>query len=805
MSPPKMSSPAAAAARSASRCSAAVERCRRGRRRRRLVRIEPVKERAAGDAVELDLVAVAMCCSAACAMPRAAKSAQAASQRLDRIDPLHVRADRRVHVAALQPDAAVRRRQHAGVAAAPVVGTSASAETECPPPHQRRQTIAIRVQRRARAVDDPRALVLPPRQQIERAAALAHREDERRRAAARLRPRRAVIRSTRDAARATARPRPARAAARRSSGGARASIRLRDRARATASRARLPQKRFRGADIGRAIDVDARRDRHRAHAVAACSSRSRNSRSADRPVAPRRFGFAQHRRRARRSSPRSPTATPRRPRRSPSTSERLSHPCSRRLPSTPTSSGFSSSGGGATASVTSASRLAAAARRRPRTRPAARRYRPSKSETARGRRPRPALRRPAGSCASTTASSRQSSGSANGHVARRDVVLHRHRRLVDDDRRPPTGALRRATTARARRASGRRPAPAASAPAVRACSRSPRPAAITPARQRLRLAASRDGPLPRVERRRADRSSAPQHEIDERRIGTRADPPGPAARRSACRSTCAGPHVALERIADHHDRRRRQPRRSARKRIDRRIGLGQTHAPRIDDEREKRRVAEVVAQHVDVAAAVRHDAERKPARLEVGQQSRVRARRLAAPARRTRATMRSRSAGVTLTRRLRRCIELPARRGGRASSSSCGATHLVVGRRAPLRLVERGAKRVARQRDARRRHKDARNDRASARRRRRACRPCRRESRESCIRPISVSQPGEKPPVRARLPEPQQRPAPRSSAPGRTQRTSRDAGARRARRSRRSACCRRADSSRAPASRNMAR
>src|SRR5439155_24745073 len=69
--------------------------------------IEPMKKGTAGDTVELDLVARAV--RLYCGRSDAAGSelVTAGLQRLGRVDPLHVAADGGVHVAALQPKAAI--------------------------------------------------------------------------------------------------------------------------------------------------------------------------------------------------------------------------------------------------------------------------------------------------------------------------------------------------------------------------------------------------------------------------------------------------------------------------------------------------------------------------------------------------------------------------------------------------------------------------------------------------------------------------------------------------------------------------
>ena len=121
----------------------------------------------------------ARCACSAATLDAAAGEVDAAGlEARERVDPLHVGRHRGVHAAALQPQPAVhvdgrirrrvgrnqpgRRIRHAGAL------------------EQRRQAVAIGVQRRPRAVDDADAPRFPVAEPLERRAPLAHREDHRR-------------------------------------------------------------------------------------------------------------------------------------------------------------------------------------------------------------------------------------------------------------------------------------------------------------------------------------------------------------------------------------------------------------------------------------------------------------------------------------------------------------------------------------------------------------------------------------------------------------------------------------------------
>ena len=99
-------------------------------------------------------------------------------ETLARVDPLDVRGNRGMNVAALQPDAGIeieRVRIRVFVRVYQMRPRKWNSRIY----HQRRQTIAMRVQRGARAVDDPHPVTLPLGQILERRSSLAHGKNQR--------------------------------------------------------------------------------------------------------------------------------------------------------------------------------------------------------------------------------------------------------------------------------------------------------------------------------------------------------------------------------------------------------------------------------------------------------------------------------------------------------------------------------------------------------------------------------------------------------------------------------------------------
>src|SRR5207245_2469198 len=72
-----------------------------------VTRVKPTEPATASHSVEFDLVALAMLLERGTGNASRRELAQAGAQPIDRVDPLHVGADRCVHVAPLEPYAAV--------------------------------------------------------------------------------------------------------------------------------------------------------------------------------------------------------------------------------------------------------------------------------------------------------------------------------------------------------------------------------------------------------------------------------------------------------------------------------------------------------------------------------------------------------------------------------------------------------------------------------------------------------------------------------------------------------------------------
>ena len=128
-----------------------------------LARIEPVEKSAVRHAVEFYLVAGPMRLQCRDVDPALREISHARFETLRRINPLHIRGHRGVDIASFQPDAAIEIERSASRRVFLRADQLRLRKRNARFDHQRRQPIAMSIERGLRAVDNFDALRVPSR------------------------------------------------------------------------------------------------------------------------------------------------------------------------------------------------------------------------------------------------------------------------------------------------------------------------------------------------------------------------------------------------------------------------------------------------------------------------------------------------------------------------------------------------------------------------------------------------------------------------------------------------------------------